>query len=358
MKNVKFLPVIIFAVLAVSCEKQNVRLATIINENGTCTREVSYSNTMPKEKRDSIWAEGEKISLPIPECVCVDSSMTSKTEIDKDTVTTTFSRTFSSVEEMSQNTPLVLNGEPLKAEAHLDKNFRWFYTEYIYTETFKSIGEQFKVNPEKYADEEVVSFWFTGQPNLIEGMNGAEVSEKLNKMESLFTKWFNDNTLSLVLDYIEDNYDLVQMAAPSKEEFSNMRDSLTNYISTDLNDNNVIGYDAKAVFCDFFHTDAFSVFFDEETPCGKELNDLLETQYKYFFLSVTYTVKMPGTVTDTGFGTLHDGVILYPLTGERLIPHDYTITATSLVVNVWAYIVSILVIAVAIGSFLIKRRKK
>ena len=43
---------------------------------------------------------------------------------------------------------------------------------------------------------------------------------------------------------------------------------------------------------------------------------------------------------------------------ERLIPHDYVITATSRVTNVWAFVVTLLVIAIAVGSFIYRRKNK
>ena len=67
-----------------------------------------------------------------------------------------------------------------------------------------------------------------------------------------------------------------------------------------------------------------------------------------FWFSVPYTLQMPGTVIDAGTGHFHDGVIVYALTGERLVPHDYVITATSRVTHIWAYVLSLLVILAAI----------
>jgi hypothetical protein len=53
----------------------------------------------------------------------------------------------------------------------------------------------------------------------------------------------------------------------------------------------------------------------------------------------------------------YDGkVIHYQLGGERLISGPYTITASSRVANVWAYIVTILVILLAIGSLLLRKK--
>jgi hypothetical protein len=61
-------------------------------------------------------------------------------------------------------------------------------------------------------------------------------------------------------------------------------------------------------------------------------------------------------ILNPGTGIIKDGIIHYSLTGERLIPGDYTITATSRVTHVWALIVTILIILIAIGTFLYRRK--
>ena len=158
-----------------SCEKQDVRLHTVIHEDGTCKREVIYRHVMPQEERDSLWGKDSTSAplAPVPECVNMEGFMGSHTDIgDNDTVTTTLEyRKFKDVKEMCQYTPLQLNGERLKSNADLEKHFRWFYTEYTYTETFSTVAGTFKLPATNYADKDIVRFWFTGQPNLLEGLN-------------------------------------------------------------------------------------------------------------------------------------------------------------------------------------------
>ena len=55
-------------------------------------------------------------------------------------------------------------------------------------------------------------------------------------------------------------------------------------------------------------------------------------------------------------GKVDGNVISYRISGERLLPHDYVISASSRVTHVWAYIITILVIIVAIGSFFYRRK--
>jgi hypothetical protein len=65
---------------------------------------------------------------------------------------------------------------------------------------------------------------------------------------------------------------------------------------------------------------------------------------------------MPGRVTDTGRGKLTDGMIQYRFEGGFLVPGDYTISASSRVANVWAFILSAAVILIAFASFFYRRK--
>lgn len=351
MKTINIILLSMMSLLCItSCQDQNVKMTTIVNEDGTCRREVSYTSIMSKEMRDSLWGNSIGWAYPIPECLCVDSMMGSHTDTTHgDTITSIFYQIYGSAEEMSQHTPLRLNGVPIKSTAKLEKIRRWFYTDYTYTETFSSLGEKFRINPRKYADAETISYWFTGRPNILEGMNGAEASMKLNEIEPHITQWFNDNMTETVIDFIASHYDSIFNPPVSKREFVNLKDSLAKeYIKTG---SDALTTEPQELFRSFFHSDAYSVFFDAETALGKELSSLLDSQLAPFLMYAQYTLKMPGEVTNTGFGKLQDGIIAYPFTGERLIAGDYSITATSRVYNYWAWIVSIIIILTAFICF-------
>ena len=108
----------------------------------------------------------------------------------------------------------------------------------------------------------------------------------------------------------------------------------------------------KQVINDYYQSDAFTSW--------ANLRDSLDRHYSKYShilaLSTAYDLVMPGKVMDVGMG-LYDGqVIHYRLTGERLIPGPYTIAATSRVTNIWAFIVTGLIILLAIGSFLFRKR--
>lgn len=343
--------------LLAACTDSRVRMHTIIHADGTCTREVSYSNVMTAEQRDSLWGEDSiGWSQPMPECLNIDAYDHTQTDITEgDTVTTTFKGYFKNVEEMCLETPLMINGHRLQSHATLEKHFRWFYTDYTYTETLLCVADTFLIDVTDYAAADTVSFWFTGQPDLLQGLSGAEALEQLNKIESKIDRWLNDNLVQTAFNYIVEHYDSVVNPPVSRTTFVALQDSIVRSIASRHDD--LLTLEPTTLLHDFFHSDAYDFFFDEKTSCGAELSQRLNAQFQIFWFNVPYSLTMPGTVIDAGHGTVVGNTIVYPLTGERLIPHDYVISATSRVTHILAYVVAVLVILIAIGSILYRRKR-
>ncbi|MBQ2523643.1 MAG: hypothetical protein II541_05510, partial [Prevotella sp.] len=259
MKTINsYLMLIASTIVLFSCEKHNIKLHTIINEDGSCVRQISYSNKMSKEMRDSLWNGKEGDSYPIPDNLNIDTYKRVSTEIGKnDTVTTTFMKPFDSVQQMCKETPLQLNDKRIVSNATLEKHFKWFYTEYTFTETFYCVGDSFKLPATNYADSATVNYWFTGQPNLVEGLSGAEAFEKMSQMETCINKWLNDNSFQICFDYIVSHYDSINNPPVNRERFIQLHDTLSTCIMK--NDMNTFDEVDKS-FKQFFHSDAYMPF--------------------------------------------------------------------------------------------------
>ncbi|WP_025881475.1 hypothetical protein [Segatella baroniae] len=186
-------------------------------------------------------------------------------------------------------------------------------------------------------------------------MNGAEAAAKLQEIEPLITKWLNDNLASCVFDFIARNYDAIPNPPLPREEFIAQKDSLIKFC-IGKGEDALLGTDK--LFASFFHSEAYAPFFDEDTPLGAALSKLVMKQIEPFTLKIPYTLKMPGTIYGaTGGAYITDNVITFHLTGERLIPQDYTLTATSRVTNVWAYVITGVIVLLAAGSYWWKRKR-
>ena len=109
----------------------------------------------------------------------------------------------------------------------------------------------------------------------------------------------------------------------------------------------------------YFKSDAYSIFYDSNNDIKDEFEDEYMGYSSFvdlYYLITPYNLKMPGRVIETGRGTLKDGVISYRFGGRYLFTGEYTITATSRVTNVWAFILSGLIVLLAIVSLLYRRK--
>jgi hypothetical protein len=265
---------------------------------------------------------------------------------------------YKSVEEMSAEIyraerSHLIKVEGIKASSSLEKRFKWFYTDYTFTETFAyEDSTLFPIPLSQFLSADTASFWFTGQPDLTRNLIGAEQKEMLDGIEKKVSQWSNANWFYEICNVIIANYDKVQNPPVSKERFANIRDSLV-MLPCVINADEE-GFTSNGIFSSqfekIFQSDAYTEFLHSYKGAPR--------QYGPLSFGTNYDLVMPGRVLDAGMGQYDGEVIHYRLGGEHMIPGDYTITATSRVTNVWAFIVTILVVAVAIGSFFYRRRPK
>ena len=379
MKTNRFLIIVAAAALLMtSCSNDDERMFTIINEDGTCCREFSFhpypASVMVQPdapiENDGLhfgagwqrsWSVvGDSVRHPVPltkEQWDSLQSMFPKQDVRSKILMHT-RRDFQNASEMSDSLTSTVR-HLFKATASLDKHFKWFYTDYVYQETLAitDIEQIFPVSLDRFVSADTASYWFTGQPNLSEGLTGAEQKELLDNIEPKISQWFNACTMSFVYAQASLRYDEVKNPPVSKEQYLALKESIV--MSPAVRNMDLfsdIGQVSK-IIKDFYHSDAYTPLFSDST----EWERLLETKYKsYEFLmrmAPQLDYVMPGKVIDAGNGVVDGNVIHYKFSGERLIPHPYVITATSRVTNVWAFVVTILVILLAIGSYMYKRKR-
>lgn len=84
----------------------------------------------------------------------------------------------------------------------LKKRFKWFYTYYIYTATYKELPDKGPVPLDKYLNKEEQIIWFRGDNAAFSGMNGIEQNDKLDKLEAKFGEWYNRSQYEIIWEVI------------------------------------------------------------------------------------------------------------------------------------------------------------
>ena len=372
--NIKIIATMMLVLIMASCKNKDDRMLTVINEDGTCSREYTFKTTQQwlaasaDEDYDSIvdktwertWSvqSTDSVRYPVP---LTEAQLDSMQELDLNKplgnmLLVHAKKTYDSVEEMSaelyrSERHHLKKVEGIKATSTLEKSFKWFYTDYTFSETFTYEGEPiFPIPLSDFTSADTASFWFTGQPNLTQHLSGAEQKELLDKIEKKISQWSNANWFYEICNIIIDNYDSIQNTPVNKEHFISLRDSLV--MQPSVLNGNAEDSDPKAFLSSIegiLHTDVYTNFLKTYEGGFAQYERLLSFGYPY-------DLVMPGTVTDAGMGEYDGKVIHYQLGGERLISGPYTITASSRVANVWAYIVTALIILLALGSLLLHKK--
>lgn len=367
------------ALLLTSCSNDDERMLTIINEDGTCSREMTFhpdqetvmaplnepiqSNGLhfgpDWERTWSIKGDSVRHTCPMSELQW-DSLMNVWSEQDKpQTGLMHVNRKYQNVSEMSDSLTSVVR-HLFKATASLDKHFKWFYTDYVYQETLAitDIEQIFSVPLDRFVSADTASYWFTGQPNLADGLTGAEQKELLDEIEANISHWFNACTMAYVYTYASLRYDEVKNPPVSKEQYLALKDSIV--MSPAVRNMDLFSdiSQVSKIIKDFYHSDAYTPLFSD----SKEWERVLDKKYKSYeylmMMAPQLDYVMPGKVIDAGNGVVEGDVVHYKFSGERLIPHPFDVTITSRVTNVWAFVVTALVVLLAIGCLFYRRIRK
>ena len=133
----------------------------------------------------------------------------------EDTIILTVERNFDSAEDMSRNFQFDI--VPVKPYSKLEKKFRWFYTEYIFSETFPQ--PDFRVPVSDFLSEEEALFWFTGEVNDTGMQSGSLIFEDLCAIAPRVNKWLAANYLAEASEYVAKHYDDIRNVPMTREEY-------------------------------------------------------------------------------------------------------------------------------------------
>ena len=366
MKTFKLITITLLAAqLLAACSDGEVQMTTTINRNGSCQRMVtfvadsatlvgSYDTSAPMIHllTDSAWKKiwcikGDTARHPYP--MTLEQYVELRTLMVGrnlgDTLLVCAERRFASVEEMAAATPLRLNDEPLLPPVSFNKRFRWFYTYYTYEETYPCQNRLFAYPLGNFVEEDVACYWFTGEPEMMQGYSPAEKKETYDMVEEQCNKWVVANEVVAAFDAVAEIYDSLADVPLDKAAYMTHRDSLVQYA---LDNQFSFGDALDKLFSAYFHSHAYDAAL-ASSSVEQQLEAKVEAFMSLMGLKVEYRLVLPGKIIDAGSGVVEeDGTVRYRLTGSRQIPGDYTIGATSRAVNLWAFIVTVLLLIAAI----------
>ena len=370
-----FVMIAFMAALLSSCQG-DIEMLTIVNEDGSCMREIivdadrsllttgKYDNDDPHVARiedgwELYWGyKGDSSRFPIPMSAEKYDSISREvgpSRAVKDTICVYARKEYASVEDMCAGSPMFFVDGQAGVDGSLDKEFRWFYTDYVFTEKFSSVADYFKVPVTDFMSEEEALYWFSGTPDLYAGKPTWRYYEFLEDLKEKADRWVFANMYYKLLSGIADRYDMVVEPPVSKDEFiAQLRDVVKQLASYDTY--NLEYSTACSIVSSHFGSDAYSPFiYDEWKKEG--LFEELDNYFGYLFLFYyDESIVMPGRVIDDGGGIYKDGVVTFKVDAGRFLLKDYEIRVVSRIVNVWAFIVTAVLASVLCVAVIYRRR--
>ena len=335
MKN-NFAFVVLILILSLSffsgCKKE-YKTKTVIREDGSCERTVKLISDEKeinfKDIRYPVPNKGKNGWIVKEE---KESSDTSKY------VYTAYKK-FALVDELNKE---YNDKNKYGVEVSLDKKFRWFYTFMEYKETYK-----------KY-------FPF----------NNIVLKDYLSADE--YQKYINGDTSKVIKDRI-DEFMMKNLLA---EFWKNLKDSLN------INHRGIISYEsvyAKKEEIENWMKFNDKIFSDHElneaslgkilkikdvNPLFEMINSIVDNITKEFVDSVvvdgdyTNNVVMPGIITASNSNSIRGNEAGWKLNVEKFCFDDYIMTVESRVTNVWAFVITAVVVFILLILLIIPRFKK
>jgi len=378
MKTLHFFLILIPAMMLLSCKNNTKEMRTVINPDGSCYREFradgqpgfllgdssQKANPFPVEMDSSwkiSWQYKEqprcyKFPVTQSELDSVTGTLPNRHSSEVEQYSVFIRRDFKSVEDMAANFKLNPDHSlsQVKVRYSLENSFRWFYTYYHYRETYPKLNIKFEAPINKYMSKDEANFWFTGLPEITKGLNGMEIRELMGKLEDKYDNWLTYNIWCLEYKALIKYYDQIPNPSVSKATFITLKDSIYESKGAKSLDD----LDVEESLNKFFKTNQFSVLWKSpDAPMKKVEDEMIGKRFAWMFDAYfLYKLEMPGTVIFTNSNITDGKTLVWHLSSPRFLLNNFTIEAESRKANIWAFLITGLIVVVAIGSFFFKRR--
>ena len=334
--------------IAASCNEPETVVTNIVHADGTVTRRIEMKNFENK-------FEVSDLQVPFDSTWTITDSL----EISREGDTIWVKRAeklFSGVDEINLSY-LADSGanKEIKRHAEFSRKFRWFNTEYRFSEIIdKKMSYGYPVK--NFLSEDELKWFYSP---------GSFTDEKLNGADSLRFRAFNDTVdkkieewyvKSLVSEWIGEFTKLTGDSADNGMGFEALKQREDEFAAIVLT--NSEHFDSLwvegALFREFIG-EANAIRYKTEADSASVL---AADHFWVSFSDYTLRTVMPGKLTGTNGFADSSGVLLWPVSSDYFLTEQYEMFSESKVSNLWAWICSgIFVLFVGLGIIIRKKGK-
>jgi hypothetical protein len=232
-------------------------------------------------------------------------------------------------------------------EESLVKKRGWFYTKFTFKAEYNKFQYETPVPIDKYLSKEEQILWTQGGLENYQIYSGSEMNEYLNDIGEKYLKWYSENIFEISLESIQKLTD--------KYDINVDKENIYNKVVEDVK-GETSRIDPEIV-CEVLNSFYNTTYFSKLYKANKERieNDYVAafSGVKHVVDAISYELIIPGKILQTNSPIIHSDTLIWKVDGMRLLFDDYSLTAEYRVANRWTFVLTGLLIALAIGGFII-----
>jgi hypothetical protein len=346
MKRINLrIAVLLVLMVVVSCDEPDTVVTNIVHTDGSVTRKIvmRYSNK-GIEKSD--------IQVPFDNTWTVTDSL----EVGLKGDTTWIKRAeklFKSVDEINSGykNDSSTNGK-IPRTAYFRKRFRWFNTEYRFSEGIdKQITDGYPVTD--FLNEEELKYFYAPDYIRLNKENGADSIKYKAFSDSLDKKTWHWTLKNIASLWIEEFSRLTAGNRGPGLSLSSLKANEDHIVKViEENDSKFDSLWKEGVILKEFIGEEDAVKFKTE---GDSALDIAVKRYLIDFINYSVRIVMPGKLTGTNGYIDSTSNLLWPVISDFFMTDNYEMWAESKTTNVWAWIVSGLFLVFVASGIILKK---
>lgn len=335
---------------------QRKTVLTTINKDGSCVRTIGNFDLRKFSSIDSLIHD-----LPIP----IDRSWSLDTINDSTAMLYQRFESIDALNKMYSNDKSELSR--CKRKVELKKEFRWFYTGFKYYETYGGVLTEIPLS--NYLLElEVSALISNDTEKYLENTTLERKSRKAlsDNIEERLGFWLNDCIYSMAFDEIVSMADSMHLMAKENYDLLVMKDTIKQQV--EKVDKRIISFDNEeqlgmedlaVLISKSFNLDTVSMNILTDEVRHASLDEKYEDEILFGFMEdYDHNIIMPGLLIDTNAEVIKGDTLNWDITAVKYIGSDFVMYAESRITNTWAYIVSGIIVLIAVSIPFLGRFRK
>ncbi|MCL2131347.1 MAG: hypothetical protein FWH36_02645 [Lentimicrobiaceae bacterium] len=342
MKKIKISLTALAILAAASCETP-YRMVTTLERNGKVQREVYAFENGAFMKRNTLEKPFLFELTPDWKFTRFDTAIEYNFFGEEKYAIAKVGKNAKSIEQYSKEIQCDKDKQSYAApEESLVKKFRWFYTRYSFKTVYKKLQYELPVSIDDYLSKKEQILWTQGDMSNYKVQNGLEMYQDLDKINDKFSEWMSRN-------YFETSFESIRKMAIGYE-----LDTAKETIYEKIRETDEKSLDSPETICtvldSFYQTTYFSQLYESNKETLKTDKEDEYPFLEHIFNTISYELVIPGQLTKTNAPLIQSDTLIWKVDGMRLLFDDYVLSAEYRVANIWAFIVSGVVILIAVGS--------